>query len=398
MTLNKNSILLADKKKILYSKLLDAIIFIALFFVIYYSASYQILKATSYKNDLTLKENYATEVINIGVESKLYEYDEETKVISTVESVYTQFIYRNIKLCYEKYPEIYKEDLETYGYDDETFKNIDIETYENGHLSQFYLNFIIDKVDKHNNKIVNYTEENKYEYYVLNVLKVKDEGSEFFDYVENDYETLPRLKKDICRYLFQYNVKNISYSTLRTVDSNFYNFFVSIYQEAGDLLMKYDSYNNAFNNYEYYYELVNKELLNTVLITFLISFIILYIVVPQIFKNNMTLGRFFLKIVKLSNEKEYKIKGFFIETLFNLIKCFCLFAFFTLVAGGLNLVNFKFLTIGIVTISSLHVSLLAIIYSFISFIFLLARKTNDGLSEMAAGLYYYEDFSTKIIT
>jgi len=391
MKLDKDKLFFSKKKKVIYSKLLDLLFVFIFSLTLYFSLAKPILNLTSYPLDKKSKEEYSSLVIKVGEESHLFRYYEDEKAISTVDGLYRIYITMHIKLCYESYSE-YQTELDSYGYKDklDIFKNYEKISYENGFLEEFYLDYIIDKKDINNNKIVSYDETNKYEYYVLNVLKVEEEGKEFFNYNESNFKEIPHLNLDTCRYLFQYNFMGVSYSTLREVDNAFFSYFLTLYNEAGDLLLKEKEYSEALNMYNEYYSKVNSYDIYSLLLTFLTSYLIYFILIPLLNSNKQTLSERILNIVKLNLYKEFKITTFLYYLIIEFIYSFICAYFLSLIVGGVNLVNYKFIIIGLFTINLSHITLLFLILDAIFIIKFFV--SNNKIDKKRKRIVYYEVF------
>jgi len=393
--IEKEKVILAKKGKIIYTKLLNLLFLITLFFVNYFAISRNILLyGTSYQSDKQLKEKSGEEVIKIGVESHLIKYYEDSNAISTVEGLYKIYVVSNIKLCYEAYPYIYKEELDKYGYLEkkETVNAYDIESWESGFLEQFYLDYIIEKTNKEGNRIVSYTNETKYEYFIENVLDLSNSGKDYFVYDENNYKILPHFNLDIARYLFQYNIMGVNYSTLRNVDNEFYSYFKNVYQNALSILMEVEDYSISLSTYNSMYYKTNNFLCLTIVLTFIFSFLIIFLIVPLINKKHQNIVEIILKLIKLDQNKEIKIKYIFISLINDLILSLSIFFLFFLVIGGSTLINYTLIKIGVFTINSLHISIFNLFISLLNLIIRLIKKDSRALEEKIFKINYYEIF------
>ena len=307
--------LIAKRSRSFMAMALDSIIVCILTIVLFYAGANPILNANGQNDLIALKDEESSKLMSILKDSHLAAYDDETGVLSTPESLYNVFVYQNIKYCYENYPEIYKDDLDEYGYETkkEFFKDVNEISFDNDYLGYFYTNYIIDKKDLNNENILDINKDNANEYFVNEVLDLnKEEGSKFFEINNNDYSCYPRLNKDVCRYLFQYHLMNVSYSTLRDVDNAFYNYFLDRYVEAGNYLLEYEEYANALNNYNSYYDQIQSNLLTAVILTYTVIILIYYFIIPVFLPNKSSFAGFLLKIHRLTDDKKSKLYIYFL--------------------------------------------------------------------------------------
>lgn len=385
------ALLLSKASKIFYVNIFDAFLSLLCSVLLFFGVINPILNATGYQEEIVLKNKNAETALKIAEESKLLVYNEEKNAISTVESLYKVYIYQNIKMCYEEYSEIYKEDLDNSGYSTkkEFFETVKINSYENDFLGYFYTNYIVDKVNDDGNKVVDYALEESKEYFVNNVLDINNKGKEFFEF-DGDYNNLPRLKKDTCRYLFEYHVMNISYSTLRELDRNFFNYFKDKYIEAGNVLCSYDTYRIPLETYNNLYKIVENKTLIAEITGFFSGLIICYLVLPLSLKHSRTLGQLIFKMVRYDEEKKEEKSYILPQFIVSIIRVFpinLLLIFF--IGGGVNLLNFHFLEIGNFTLNILHLILLTFIIDIIWLIALFVSKPKRGfLSKMTHSNYY----------
>ncbi|MDY4937443.1 MAG: hypothetical protein SO087_04535 [Candidatus Onthovivens sp.] len=389
------TLLKASKKRILFSNLLESIFLFLSSLILVFAVGMPIVNNNStYQNALTNNVTYKDNMLEIGTSSKLFFYNEEFNNISTLDSIYYVYVIQNIKMCYEEYGDIYKEELDNYGYSTKKdfMDNFLIASYETDFLGYFYTSFILNKVDTNDELLVNYnTSYNGKFYYVNNVLKINEEGKEFFTF-DNNYDKLPRLNVDICRYLFQYHVMDVSYSTLREVDASFYNYFKEIYSNAGDLLLKYKDYQINFNLYNETYEVIHSYKMYAGVFSFLISFVIFECIFPIFNKNKVNPSNLILSLARLNNYKDNSLKIILVNMICSLFKYFYISMFILLILGGINTLNFTLIEVGVFTISTYHLSVLSLFLGVISILTLTINKNNKGLSSLISKSIYFEKF------
>lgn len=382
----------AKRSRSFMAMALDSMIVCILTIVLFYAGANPILNANGQNDLIALKDEESDKLTSILNDSHLAAYNDETGVLSTPESLYNVFVYQNIKYCYETYPEIYKDDLDEYGYETkkEFFEDVNEISFDNDYLGYFYTNYIIDKKDLNNENILDINKDNANEYFINEVLDVnKEEGSKFFEIDNNDYSCYPRLNKDVCRYLFQYHLMNISYSTLRDVDNAFYNYFLDRYVEAGDYLLEYEEYANALNNYNSYYEQIQSNLLTGVILTYTVTILIYYFIIPVFVPNKSSFAGFLLKIHRLTDDKKSKIYIYFLTGINSYLHNFFTLLVSTLLTVGVNTLNFHFAELGVFTFNILHIILLSLIINVISIIVFCVRKDGKGLFSLITKTNYY---------
>ena len=381
---SNKSIILANLINSLITLLLIVISFFGIIRPIYYNA-YQSKK----DEEISLNKE---KILEIGKDSHLIYYNNKTNAISNVDGLYKIFVYQNIKYCYEKYAEIYKEDLDNVGYltKKDFFKDVKENDYLNNDLAYFMTTYIIDKVDKNNNKILEVLDNDYKKYFIDTFIDINNTGSNFFTF-DGDYNTLPRLNIDTCRYLFQYNVMKSNYSTLRNVDNEFSNYFTKLYKTAGDYLLKYKDYNDSFYRYEKLYNTKSNNLLGLIFLSYIISISISELLIPLVNKKSRTIGEYIFKLSRLNQDKSFNKITILKNYLLAFIKHFYLLFFIIFIEGSLNLLTFKFLVLGNLTISFLHIISLFIILSSISLILKLSSKTQRSLGERIFKFRYYQE-------
>jgi hypothetical protein len=358
---------------------------IALFFVV----CYPILNNSSYVTFKEDKKENCDVMLTILNESKLAVYNDKTNALSTDESMYKVFILQQIKYCYEIYPDEYKKDLDDDGYLSyvEKMEDVKVDSYDNNCLGYFYTEFIIGKLDKNNEVIVEYTKEESKEYFLTQVIDCDKAGKDIFKC--DDKNSLPRLTVDTCRYAFEYYVKGANYSTLRDLDSKFYNYFISLYKDAGDLLLRYSKYETSFNNYEQLYSLINNINLLCIFLSFTISFVILMVLVPLLNKRRQTFSSMIFKVMYFDKKMNCNLCKTLINSGLYYVLFFFVTFFMSLIFGN-QLFNYTFLTIGLLTLKLIHLCGISLIISLISIFVLAISKSKNSLVEMITKTDLYD--------
>ena len=331
---------------IFYINVIESLFILIGTIILFYAVARPILfYATPYLNDINLKEKSGNELTDILVESNLAEYDKKTNVLSTVDSLYSSFVYKNIKYCYESYKDIYKENLDEYGYETKLdfFNSVEEINYQNDNLGYFYTEYIIGKLDVNGDLIINIDDSNKYNYFIYEVLDIDEEGSKFFEYDKNDLSIYPHLKLDVCRYLFQYHLMDVSYSTLRDTDNEFYNYFKDRYKEAGNYLLMYSDYEENLSLYNNLYDKTELNLLSTSILSYIGSLFIFSFIIPLCFKDKETLSLKLFKCKRLNKKDKSTYLNYFLDGLKSFLYNFYTLLFSLFIFGGTNLLNIHFL-------------------------------------------------------
>ena len=385
---------------IFYINVIESLFILIGTIILFYAVARPILfYATPYLNGINLKEKSGNELTDILVESNLAEYDKKTNVLSTVDSLYSSFVYKNIKYCYESYKEIYKENLDEYGYETKLdfFNSVEEINYQNDNLGYFYTEYIIGKLDVNGDLIINIDDSNKYNYFIYEVLDIDEEGSKFFEYDKNDLSIYPHLKLDVCRYLFQYHLMDVSYSTLRDTDNEFYNYFKDRYKEAGNYLLMYSDYEENLSLYNNLYDKTELNLLSTSILSYVGSLFIFSFIIPLCFKDKETLSLKLFKCKRLNKKDKSTYLNYFLDGLKSFLYNFYTLLFSLFIFGGTNLLNIHFLEVGVFTFNSLHLILLSLIVNMISLLILLIKKNSQGLFSLITKTKYFENILIKKI-
>ena len=386
--LEENKYLLPSNSRIFLANLFDSLVIFVMTVVAFFGIIRPIyFSKYQEKADIVLNEN-KNEILKIGQESHLFYYNDKFNTISDVSSLYKYFVLQNIKYCYENYPNIYKEDLDNVGYETkkEIFKNYKSFDYSNVDLAYFITNYLTDKKDNSGQLIL---ENNSKNYFIDSFLDINSKGSEFYIF-DGDYDDLPRLKVDVCRYLFQYHVMNISYSTLRETDASFEKYYVNLYKEAGNLLMKINEYSAALTTYNDLYKTKNKNLISFILLSYLISLSLYMVIIPLFLKDKQTLSDLVFKMKRLDFNKKQTDKSYFVNIFSSFIKQFYLILIICFIENGANLMSFTFIEFGAFTISIFHIGGLFIILSLISMIIKFSSKNHRSISERLFKVQYFE--------
>ncbi len=385
---------------IFYINVIESLFILIGTIILFYVVARPILfYATPYLNDINLKEKSGNELTDILVESNLAEYDKKTNVLSTVDSLYSSFVYKNIKYCYESYKDIYKENLDEYGYETKLdfFNSVEEINYQNDNLGYFYTEYIIGKLDVNGDLIINIDDSNKYNYFIYEVLDIDEEGNKFFEYDKNDLSIYPHLKLYVCRYLFQYHLMDVSYSTLRDTDNEFYNYFKDRYKEAGNYLLMYSDYEENLSLYNNLYDKTELNLLSTSILSYVGSLFIFSFIIPLCFKDKETLSLKLFKCKRLNKKDKATYLNYFLDGLKSFLYNFYTLLFSLFIFGGTNLLNIHFLEIGVFTFNSLHIILLSLIVNMISLLILLIKKNSQGLFSLITKTKYFENILIKKI-
>ena len=390
--IDSNKVLPASFGKVFGAKIVDCFILILFSFAIFLGICFPILQNSSYVQLIDNKDKASKQMLSELNDSKLAVYNEKTGVLSTDESMYKVFVLQQIKYCYETYPDVYKTDLEDDGYLNYTEKLSDvfIDSYNINCLAYFYTNYIVDKLDHNGNRIVDFGSKSSKEFFIFDVIDCEGNGKEFFTY--NNKEDLPHFTKDICRYMFEYHIKNVSYSTLRSVDDSLFDFFIEKYKAAGDLLLKYKNYSEPFNEYNTCYNQINYINLLCVILCYFSSYLIFIVSIPLLNKKHQTIGFMIFKIVRLDKNRTINIKSTIIDSVFDFFTYFFVTFFVSLVFVGYTVFNFTFLTFGVLTLKLIHLCGISLILDIISIFIRILSSQKRGLGSRVSGTNIFEYF------
>lgn len=384
--------IIPKRSRIFISNVLDALFVFLLTLICYFIGAYPILNSIGQNSLVSEKNENAAEIVQILQDSHLALYDKSKNIISDVDTIYNIFVYQNIKYCYEEYPDIYKKELDEYGYESkkESLSTISSSSFENDYLAYFYTSYILNVKNKNGEKLVDYSSNTSKEYFINEVLDLdKTDGQNFYE-TTSSYDVYPRLKIDICRYLFQYNLMGVRYSTVIDTNNNFYNYFLKRYEEAGELLLKYDKYSEALSNYNVAYMQIENNELFSLLSCYFISIFLLFIVFPLFNENKTTLGMSLMKVCRVNIKNKTTKKIYFLNAINSILHNFFIILIAGLIIGGPNLLNYHFIFIGVFTINLLHFVLLSLIVNVISLLMFLGRKDKKGLFSLTTKCSYVQ--------
>jgi len=376
----KKYLTLPRYKKI-YAVILDWLILAGLSLIVLFAMVNPILNSQVFYQDLVNQkdDNYST-IQEIGTESKLIAVSSDSDTNYTFDMMYKLYVSEHILLSYSYSPE----NLDEIGFTPDLIaSSISKASYSSDFLAYFYTNFIADKTTSDNSPIID--AEDYKEYYKDNVLDIDSN-----DWWVTDGDELPHLKDDYARYLTEYLILGISYSTITEVSNNFEAYFSRLYTQAGSDLMKVPEYLNAYNNYTEVYNSITTIKNSWVAISTGFIFLLSYILYPLIHGNYQTLGYRIFHLGSADENQSFKYYHYILKVLGSLISAFFVVGIVGLIFSGssfFGITLFAFNSITFTTGVFIGISILLDIASLMGVLF---TTSNKGLSNLISGTQDYE--------
>ncbi len=303
--------------------------------------------------------------------------------------------YEEVKLhnTDQKYPDSLKELFDS---NISNFEKIPVDeflpsSYQNDDIAFFYTEYI--PLHNENNDILNYNGNEPKEFFDKSFeLAFSDNFATYFKASKNK-ETFPYvIEKNICQKIFF----SSNYMNLDNSGDEDYNHIANGYyklqENAEKRLMNSTTYNSThYANYKANYSKHGHLIVLTLVLSYLVGFLAYNLTTKLIFKEEMTLGRKFLRLGQITYKGEkVKVKDIIIRTIMDTIFYFPLtFIFLFLPPFNSNANSFL---VTLVTIGSLEINLLIIyivilVLVLINFISALLTHYKLTLVDMATKTY-----------
>jgi hypothetical protein len=367
--------------KKIYAVILDWVILAGLSLIILFGVVSPILNSqVFYQNLVSQKDENYTTIQEIGVESKLISISSDSGTNYTFDMMYKLYAAEHILLSYSYSPE----NLDDIGFTTDLIASSIAEaSYSNDFLAYFYTDYITDKTASDNSPIID-TEDYK-EYYKDNVLDIDSN-----DWWVADGDELPHLTDDYARYLTEYLILGISYSTITEVSDNFEIYFSELYTQAGSDLMKVPEYLNAYNNYTEAYDSISSIKNSWVAISTGFIFLLSYILYPLIHGNYQTLGYRIFHLGSADENQSFKYYHYILKVLGSLISAFFVIGLVGLLFSGSSFFGITLFTFSSITFTTGIFIGLSVLIDIGSLIGVLFTTSNKGLSNLLSGTQDYE--------
>lgn len=368
------------------SSALDFGFIAALSIGLYFAAFFPIYN-TVLSQDVALETSSREEITNIGTSSKLMHLQADSTSVYSLDNSYKYFVRTLLRYSYEGPLSTYdmEEDADGYKSKEEEMHLFplikDGEYFDDDFLGYFYTKFSPEK--RLESEIVN-----PKEHYVVDILGVDKEAlsSEFYE--TPALSTYPILNAKTRSSLFSYHVLKVFTGDLSNIDRAFYSAFVKNYEDAGNLLLQYEPYKNAFDAYDQSYSKLLTFKVSAAVMSFLVSEILLLGVVTLFTPLHGTLGQWVFKRASLDDEEQYRAKNHFLRVLTGLLRYFpsiiplCIF---------IDL-NVLFASLGALPISLFLICVLCLALDLVSTMLLLVKKEPRSLFDLLCGTYTYRYF------
>lgn len=324
--------------KKLYAIVLDWIIFFVLSLAVLFGVVSPILNSQSNYQDLVaLKDESYQDIQSISTDSKLISINEETDTNYTFDMMLTLYISEHILLSYSYSPE----NLDNVGFSTSDISSgISEADYSSDYLAYFFTTYMVGKTDEDGEKIIDV--EDYKQFYLDEILQVEDT-----DWWVIDGNELPHLKDDYARYLTEYVILGITYSTISDVYEEFESYFSKMYSKAGTYLLEIPEYQEAYDNYNYAYGQISDIKTNWTSIICAVVFLLLYVIFPLFRGNYQTMGFALFHLGSGDIDGTFKYYNFALKTIASAIA-----VFFVIGIAGLIFVGSSFFGITLFSIGS----------------------------------------------
>ena len=354
-------------KDFLLSLINKAIILLSSF-AIYFAAFYPI-KTTKYKVDSdTINETKQT-MLDIGLESRLMHSDNNKSQVFSLTNSYKYYVWTLLRYDYENSDY----DLDT---DIDNFKSKQpemdlfpaINGYDDDFFGYFYISYIADK------NLVDYQGKTPIEYFKYEILDI--DSGKFF--VDNGVDSYPHLIPKVRTALFNYVVMGSNVSSLKKIDSEFFAFFSNTFEEAGNVLLKYTPYKEAYDSYNKSFDTIYKFDKLSIYLSFVIPLLIVSIIIPLLNKHHQNASQLILKRVDLSNEQKVNIRSYVTRMFYDLFRNFPTIIIIAFVVSQ-NVLFDGIFYIGVLPISLFFIALILTMLNIVSLFLGLIRKDYRNL-------------------
>lgn len=290
------------------NKLLIILFSFGIFFSIFYP-----IGVNRFSEDKKILNESREIVLNIGLESKLMHSDDKKEQVYSLTSSYKYYLRTLLRYSYEHSDYDLNLDPDNYKSKQEEMSLFpEIIDFNDDFLGYFYVTYALNK------NIVDYDETEPQSYFLNNVLKINNasEGGQFFVSSTNYPVLIPSIRTS----LFSYEVNKNNSSNNASIDSKFFSYFVKLYEEAGNSLLKYAPYKEAYDTYNRIYEKINNFNTLSIYVSFFSSLIIICLVVPLLNKHKQNPAQLILKRVDLSDNLKVKPRIYLTRMIYDLFR------------------------------------------------------------------------------
>lgn len=363
-----------DRLKDFLLSFINKLIIIALSFIVYFSIFYPI-SLNAYKSDRQNITETKEVILDIGLDSKLMHSDENKKQVYSLTSSYGYYVRTLLRYDYENSGYDLEADPDNYSLKKE---EIDLFPEINGYNDDFFGFFYTEyALDKDLYELETYTKE---DYFRYQILKIDDEssGQQFFKNEGNDY---PHLKDEVRIALYNYVVIGATSSKYSKIDKAFFNYFSTLFEEAGNLLLTYEPYKSAYDSYNVSYQKVYDFSVLSIYLSFILSLISVVIIVPIFNHNKQNVSQLILRRVDLDNEGKIKPRIYIVRFIYDLFRNFPSIIVPAIVLN-IELVFTSIFSIGSFPINLFGIALVLSLMNIVSLMFGLIRKDHKNLLAM----------------
>ena len=361
--------------------LINKLVIVVFSFVVFFSIFYPI-SVSKYSGDRAKLEESRKVALNIGLESKLMHSDEKKEQVYSLTSSYKYYLRTLIRYSYEHSDYDLNVDPDNYKAKQEEMSLFpEVTNYNDDFLGYFYVTYAADK------NIVDYGGAEPSSYFINNILKINDasEGGMFFTNVSDKY---PTLIPSVRTALFNYEVNKSNTSSNASIDSKFFSYFVKLYEEAGNFLLKYAPYKEAYDTYNAAYDRINNFNKLSIYVSFFSSLIICCLIVPLFNRHKQNVAQLILKRVDLSDDLKVKPRVYFTRMIYDLVRNAPSIVFIAFVVSQ-NVLFEGLFYIGTYPVTLLLVAIILSIINIISLMLGLVRKDNRNLCMLLSNSDHY---------
>lgn len=265
-------------------------------------------------------------VLNIGLESKLMHSDSKKEKVYSLTESYKYYVRTILRYDYECGDYDLVTDPDNYKLKQEEMDLFPlVSAYNDDFLGYFYVTY----ASAHT--LVDYQGQAPSDYFKYEVLNIDDleDGGVFF--TNDGLNQYPHLKSEVRTALYRYVVLGSSDSSASRIDSGFFTYFSKIYEKAGNILLEYEPYKNAYDQYVSSYNKIYEYDTLTVYVGFFVSVLIVSIIVPLFNKHKQNLGQLVLRRVDLNSEEKMTPRIYLVRFIYDIFRNFptiAIFAFF----------------------------------------------------------------------
>lgn len=378
------------------SSLLNMIFILLASFLVFFASFYPIGESLNKAEEIQMNKDTDT-LIDMAKDSKLLHTFDNGKSYN-IYNTYEFYIRTLLKYDYEHSDYNLEEDVEKYKEKQDEFKSfIDITTSENtvndDLIGDFYTQYMPNKLNSENQPIIDYKGLTYKNYFYYEILDIDGVGNEFFlDSVDGNY---PHLKDSVRKAIYNYNfLKNLQNDYYDT-DTAFFNYFVKIFNNAGEQLKQYNDYGILLDSTNASFtKLLNYDFV-AVFVSFFVSYLILMVIVPLLNKDKRNLAEIILARAYLREDElghpYVSLPSFFIRSVYGLFKYFFIIFIFSMFIN-INVAFGEIFSIGIFPVSIFLLSITSLFLNSISTCVSIVRLDKKNLENLISStrVYTYE--------